>query len=322
MQAAVRTEFGTPDVVRVDSVPMPELVPDGVLVRVRATSVNPSEWYGVHGRPWFGRIQAGVRRPRSQMLGTDFAGVVEAVGDDVTGVAPGDRVFGGRSGAWAEYLVVKKAVARIPDGVGFDDAAAVPVAAVTALQGLRDHGGLEPSQKVLINGASGGVGTYAVQIATALGAEVTAVCSTQSVEQARSLGADHVVDYTREDFTRGGDHFDLLLDIAGSRSWRDLTRVLAPAATVVLIGAPKGGRFLGPVSHFIAIKAGSVFSSREAVFFIAKLNRPDLEYLAGLMESGQMRSVIDRRYEGLDEIPEALRYLGEGHARGKIVVMH
>lgn len=320
MQAAVRTEFGTPDVVRVDEVPKPELTDDGVLVRVRSTSVNPAEWYAVHGRPWVGRAEMGLRRPKSEMLGADFAGTVEAVGPEVTGIAPGDRVFGGRTGSWAQYLVVKNALARIPDNVSFEEAAAAPTAAITALQALRDHGGLQAGQKVLINGASGGVGTYTVQIARALGGETTAVCSSRNVEQARSLGAGVVVDYTREDFTRSGTCYDLVIDIAGTRRWGELRRVLTADATVVIVGAPKGSRLLGPISHIARIKAGAMISRQKSVFFIAKFNRPDMEFLAELMDTGEIRSVIDRRYEGLEQIPEALRYLGEGHARGKIVV--
>jgi NADPH:quinone reductase-like Zn-dependent oxidoreductase len=319
MRAAVRSRYGYDGIV-VEEIPKPELIDDGVLVRVRATSVNRAEWYEMSGTPYIGRPQMGLFKPKTPMIGGDFSGVVEAVGSDMTHVSVGDRVFGGRTGAFAEYLVVKNAVARIPDEVSFEEAAAAGTAAITAVQGLRDMGHLKPGQSVLINGASGGVGTFAVQIAKALAGKVTAVCSTRNVDQSRSLGADHVVDYTREDFTRSGDRYDLVLDIAGSRPWSQLKRVLAPDAIVVMVGAPTGDRLLGPLSRIIRLKAASLFSSQKSVFFIAKFNRPDMEYLAELMASGKMRSAIDRRFEGLEQIPEALRYLGEGHARGKIVI--
>lgn len=318
MKAAVRTEFGPPEVVRVGEVPKPDLVDDGVLVRVKAVSVNPAEWYALTG-PWFARGSLGWRRPKNPVFGADFSGIVEAVGKDISHVSVGDRVFGGRTGAFAEYLVVKNAIARIPDEVSFEEAAAVGTAAITALQGLRDHGDLQAGQRVLINGASGGVGTYAVQIAKALGATVTGVCRTHNVEMVRSLGADHVVDYTKEDFSRSGDRYDLFLDIAGSRKWSDMRRVLAPGGTVIVVGAPKGG-LLGPLSHFISVKLGATLTRERTKFFIAKFNRPDMEYLAELMETGEMRSVIDKQFQGLEQIPDALRYLGEGHARAKVVI--
>jgi NADPH:quinone reductase-like Zn-dependent oxidoreductase len=212
------------------------------------------------------------------------------------------------------------AVGRKPANLSFEEAAAVPVAAITALQGLRDKGGLQPGQKVLVNGASGGVGTFAVQIAKLLGADLTAVCSTRNVETARSLGADRVVDYTREDFTRIGERFDLVLDVSGTRSWSDYKRILAPGATHVIVGAPRpGARLLGPLRHVIKLRLASLGSSRKVVFFIAKLNKPDLAYLAELLESGAIRPVIEKTYS-LGETAEALRYLGEGHARGKLVI--
>lgn len=320
MRAATHHRFGTPDVIRVEEVPMPELVEDGLLVRIRATSVNPAEWYAVHGRPWIARTSMGLRHPKDALLGADFAGVVEAAGSQVTDFAVGDRVFGGRTGSWAEYVVVRMAVAHIPETVSFEEAAAVPIAGLTALQGLRDHGTLVAGQRVLINGGSGGVGTYAVQIARVLGAEVTAVVRSHNLEQTRSLGADRVFDYTTDDFTRSGDTYDLILDVAGGRPWSQLKRVLAPDGLVVVVGAPKGTRLLGPLSHIAGITIGSLLSPQQTKFFIAKFNRPDLEYLAELLESGRLRTVIDRRFHGLEEIPDAVRYLGEGHARSKVVV--
>ena len=231
MKAAVRDRFGSPDVVELRDIEKPAPADDEVLVRVRAASVNPADWYEVTGRPYVGRTQMGLLKPKSNRLGVDYAGTVEAVGGNVTEFRPGDEVFGGRSGAFAEYVCVRedRAIVPKPANLTFEEAAAVPVAALTALQGLRDKGQVQPGQKVLINGASGGVGTFAVQIAKALGAEVTGVCSTPNVDIARSLGADHVIDYTREDFTRSDERYDLMLDIAGSRSWSECRRVLDPA---------------------------------------------------------------------------------------------
>jgi NADPH:quinone reductase-like Zn-dependent oxidoreductase len=321
VRAAVRERYGSPEVIEIRELERPEPDDDEVLVRVRASSVNPAEWYAVAGRPYVGRVQMGLRRPKSSRLGVDFAGTVEAAGKDVTAFAPGDDVFGGRDGAYAEYVCVRdsRAIVRKPANVLFEEAAAVGVAGLTALQGLRDKGGVREGSKVLINGASGGVGTFAVQIAKALGAEVTAVCSTRNVEQALALGADHVVDYTREDFTRDGRRHDVLFDVAGSRSWRACARVLEPDATVVLVGGSKANRLLGPVGHFAAMKLGALRGRRRAVFFLAKFEQADLETLRELLESGKVKPVVDRRYE-LEEVADAFRYLGEGHARGKLVL--
>ena len=321
MRAVVHDSFGSPDVLAIREIEKPTPSDDEVLVRVRAASVNPVEWYGVAGRPWVGRPQMGFLKPKESRVGVDFAGMVEVVGKDVTQFQPGDEVFGGRSGAFAEYVCVRDegAVVAKPANVTFEEAAAVPVAALTALQGLRDKGQLKPGQKVLINGASGGVGTFAVQIAKALGAEVTAVCSTRNVDLVRSLGADHVIDYTREDFTRSDRRYDLMLDVAGSRSWSECRRVLNPQATLVIVGAPKGTRLLGPLSHIVKVRLAALRSSQKVVFFMAKVNKADMEVLRELLEDGKVKPVIDRRYE-LSEIADALRYLGEGHAQGKIVL--
>ncbi len=263
MRAVVHNTYGPPDVLELEEIEQPELTDDTVLVRVRAVSINPADWYGLTGRPQLARPTMGLLKPKNNRVGVDFAGTVEAVGKDVTHVRPGDEVFGGKSGALAEYITVRDAIVLKPANLTFEEAAAVPVAAVTALQGLRDQGKVEPGQHVLINGASGGVGTFAVQIAKAFGAEVTGVCSTGNVEQARALGADHIVDYTREDFTRTDRRYDLMLDIAGSRSWSEYKRVLTPEATVVIVGAPKGTRLLGPLSHIIKMRLASVRSSRK-----------------------------------------------------------
>ena len=321
MKAIVRDTYCSPDALEVREVDKPDVGDDEVLVRVRAASVNPADWYTLTGTPLVARAQMGLRRPKVTSLGTDFAGEVEAVGTGVTQFRPGDEVFGGRAGAFAEYVAVRedRAVVSKPAEVTFEEAAAVPIAAITALQGLRDKGQVQPGQKVLINGASGGVGTFAVQIAKALGAGVTGVCSTGNVDLVRSLGADRVVDYTREDFTRGEQRYDVLFDVAGSRSWSECRRVLAPNATLVMVGAPKGNRLLGPLGHIVAVRLGSVRGSQKAVFFVAQLTKADLLVLRELLEAGKVTPAIDRRYE-LGEIAEALRYLGEGHARGKVVV--
>jgi NADPH:quinone reductase-like Zn-dependent oxidoreductase len=320
MKAIVRDKYGPPDGVDLQEVEKPEVTDDGLLVRVRAASVNRVDWYDVTGTPWIARPMTGLRGPKSRFTGRDFAGTVEAVGKDVTDLRPGDEVFGGKKGggSFAEYVGVPTDVARKPVGLTFEEAAAVPVAALTALQGLRDHGQLQPGQKVLVNGASGGVGTFAVQIAKALGAEVTGVCSTRNVEQARSLGADHVIDYTGEDFTRTGRRYDLILDIAGSKSWSQCRRVLSPNAILVIVGA-KGSRLMGPLGHIAKVRLGALRGSQRAVFFVANFNGPDLAVLSELLETGKVKPVVEKRYE-LVEVADALRYMGEGHARGKIVI--
>ena len=322
MKATVRDRYGSPDaVVVLREIDRPVAADDEVLVRVRAASVNPADWYGVTGTPYVGRVAMGLRKPKDRRLGVDFAGTVEAVGKDVTQFRLGDEVFGGRTGAFAEYVCVpeERAVVSKPAHVTFEQAAAVGVAGLTALQGLRDKGKIQPGNTVLINGASGGEGTFAVQIAKALGAEVTGVCSTRNVELVQSLGADHVVDYTRDDFTRSDRRYDLLLDVAGSRSWSECKRVLEPHARLVIVGAPKGSRLLGPLSHVVALSLGALRSSQKCVFFVAKFNKADMLVLQELLAAGTVTPVIDKRYP-LSEIAGAFAYLGEGHAHGKIVI--
>ena len=319
MKAVIRKKYGPPEALKLREVENPELVDDGVLVRVHATSVNRGDWYTLRGTPYVARPMVGLLKPRSELLGGDFAGTVEAVGRDVGDLQVGDEVFGGRNGAFAEYVCVRNGVAPKPSNLTFEEAAAAPVAAITALQGLRDHGHLEPGQQVLVNGASGGVGTFAVQIAKALGAEVTAVCRTKNVELAQSLGADHVIDYTQEDFTLNDRRYDLILDIAATKSWSQYRRVLNPQAVLVIVGAPDGGSLLGPLGQVLKVRLSALRGSQKATFFIANLNRPDMHVLRELLESGKVKPVVERRYE-LSEIAEALRYMGEGHAQGKLVV--
>lgn len=317
MKALVRHRFGGPGVVRVEEVDQPPLTDERVLVRVRASSLNKADWHELRGWPRFLRpvTRNGVLRPKTALFGTDFAGVVEAVGKDVTDLAPGDEVFGGRSGAFAEY-VSAVSVVRKPPNVTFEEAATMGIAGLTALQGLRDHGTLQPGERVLINGASGGVGTLAVQIAKALGAHVTAVCGTRNLEQARELGADRVLDYTRQDFTRDPERYDLVVDVAGGHSWRAIRRVLEPEGRLVIVGA-HGSR--GQLRHIAAVWLASRRSKKTAKFFVAKFNKPDLQRLADLLESGELKPAIERTYE-LAEAEDALRTFGEGHVRGKLVL--
>jgi NADPH:quinone reductase-like Zn-dependent oxidoreductase len=319
MKAMVYDRYGSPDVLTLREVDKPPVADDGVLVRVRAASVNPVDWHTMTGTPYMARLQAGLRKPKSEFLGVDFAGTVEAVGKSVNGLQPGDDVFGARNGALGEYVCARQAVVPKPANITFEEAAAVPVAAVSALQGLRDKGRLQAGQSVVINGASGGVGTFAVQIAKALGAEVTAVCSTRNIEIARSLGADHVIDYSKEDFTRNGRRHNLILDIAGNRSWSDCRRVLTDNGTLVFVGGPKTNRLIGPLGHCLKVLIASLPGSRDVKLFLAQVTREDLTSLGELLGAGKMKPVIERRYE-LADAAAALRYLGEGHAQGKLVI--
>ena len=326
MRAIVQGRFGqakAPGVLELrDDVERPAVPEDGVLVRVRAASVNAMDAHMMGPPlPLRAAFRMGVFTPKRRVPGGDFAGTIEAVGPAATDFAVGDEVFGARSGAFAEYVVARRAVVRKPANVTFAEAAAVPVAGLTALQGLRDHGGLRARHKVLINGASGGVGTFAVQIAKALGGTVTAVCSTGNVEQARELGADRVIDYMKEDFTRSGERYDVLFDNAGSRSWGEYKRVLADDGAYVGVGiAGVGGGALGLVSHIVTMKVATLGARQKvALLWIANVNRADLETLAGMLESGKVRSAIDRRYP-LAETAAAMEYVHEGHARGKVVI--
>jgi len=325
MKAVRYHRYGGPDVLELQEVAMPAAGDGELLVRVRAASVNPLDWHFMRGAPYLVRMMAGLSRPKpsASRLGADMAGSVEAVGQDVTGFQPGDEVFGGleERGTLAEYISVRAdaVVLQKPAGLTFEQAAAVPVAAFTALQALRDKGRVQPGQKVLVNGASGGVGTFAVQIAKALGAEVTGVCSTANVGMVASIGADHVVDYTREDFTRAERRYDLLIDIAGNRSLAETRRVLAPKGALVLVGGPNKGRWIGPFGRTIRMLMQSPAVSQRMVSFLAHQNRDDLAVLRELLDAGKVTPVIDRTYR-LNQVAEAVRYLETGHARGKVVI--
>ena len=321
MKAIVHERYGPPDVLELRDADLPSINDDQVLVRVHAASVNPVEWYGVTG-PFFTRLfGGGLRRPKTTTVGADLAGRIEAVGTGVTELQVGDEVFGTSGASWAEYAPAREVrLARKPANVSFEEAAAVPVAAITARQGLRDKGSVQPGQKVLINGASGGVGTFAVQIAKALGGDVTAVCSTGNVDLVRSLGADRVVDYTKDDFTKLDERHELMLDIAGSQPFRKFRRVLTSDATVVIVGAkfPSTG-VIGPLGHMLGTRLAALGRSQTVTFFMARIEKADLEVMRELLESGQVKPVVDRSFE-LSRAADALSYLGEGHARGKVII--
>jgi NADPH:quinone reductase-like Zn-dependent oxidoreductase len=320
MKAAVYTRYGPPDVVQITDVEKPSPQDDEVLIRVRAASVNPLDWHFMRGTPYFLRIMTGLLNPKDPRLGVDVAGQVEAVGRNVTQFQPGDAVFGSCRGAFVEYACTpESALVTKPDNVTFEQAASVPVAAYTALQGLRDKGQLQPGHKVLINGAAGGVGTLAVQIAKSFGAEVTGVCSTRNVDLVRSLGADRVIDYTQEDFTKGGQRYDLIFDCVGNHSLSAYRRVLSPKGTYIAVGGPSGRWMIGALAGSVAALVLSRFVSQNFVTILAKRSKQDLTLVQKLMESGKVTPVIDKRYR-LSEVPEAIRYLEEGHARGKVVI--
>jgi NADPH:quinone reductase-like Zn-dependent oxidoreductase len=326
MRAFVVPSYGPPDVLELRDIQVPVPGDDEVLIRVRATCVQPYDWHGVRGEPRIARLMPGLlglRRPKVGVLGADVAGQVEAVGKDVTEFRRGDEVFAmPGQGGFAEYACVRASeLAPKPKNLSFEQAAAVPLSALTALLALRDQGRVGPGQRVLVNGASGGVGTFAVQLARAFGAKVTGVCGTRNVDLVRSIGADEVIDYTAEDFTRQERRYDLLLDIAGSRSGWACRRVLAPKGTYVVIGGP-GGRWLQPVGHMVAALAVSpLVSQRMAMTAIgvSNENKHNLVTLTGLIEDGKIAPVIDRTYP-FEEIPTALGYQEEGHGTGKVVI--
>jgi len=324
MKAIVYHEFGSPDVLRLEEIEKPVPNDDQILIKVHAASVNPLDWHYMEGTPYIARLMGfGPLEPADTRLGVDFAGTVESVGKNVTQFKPGDELFGGRTGAFAEYVCVRAdhAMARKPANISFEQAASVPIAAITALQALRDSGKLQPGQKVLINGASGGVGTFAVQIAKSFGAEVTGVCSTRNLELVRSLGADHLIDYTKEDFAQGDLRYDVLLDNVANRSLSDCRRVLKPDGKYVLVGGGgvEDGRWVGPILKALETPIYAAFMSQQMGMMMANLNAKDLGILADLMQAGKVTPVIDRRYK-LSDAAEAIRYLEAGHARGKVVI--
>jgi NADPH:quinone reductase-like Zn-dependent oxidoreductase len=322
MKAILHCEYGGPEVLTLADVEKPTPADNQVLVRVHAASVNPLD-LTIRG-PWLLRPLFGLRKPKETRLGVDYAGTVETVGKNVTNFKPGDEVFGGKNGALSEYVCVlaDRSVVLKPANMTFEQAAAVPVAAITALQGLRDKGKIQAGQKVLINGASGGVGTFAVQIAKSFGTEVTGVCSTRNVDLVRSIGADHVIDYTKEDFTNGAQRYDLIYDLVGNHSFSERRRILNPNGICVMAGIGGAGwhdgfatRLLGELNAYVR----SRFVSQKFIAYIAQFNKQDMMVLADLMQTGKVTPVIDRTYK-LNETAEAMRYLEQGHARGKVVI--
>jgi NADPH:quinone reductase-like Zn-dependent oxidoreductase len=326
MKAIVYRCYGSPEVLKYEDLEKPTPADNELLVKVHVASVNPLDWHYMEGTPYLVRMDAGLGKPERGRLGVDFAGTVEAVGKNVTHFKPGDAVFGAKFGAFAQYVAVReeRAVVLKPSNVSFEQAASMPIAAVTALQALRDMGQAKAGQKVLIIGASGGVGTFAVQIAKSLGADVTGVCSTRNVDLVRSLGADHVIDYTREDVLNSSERYDLIMDNVGNRSLADLLsfrRILAPKGNFVLVGGggPNAGKWIGPLASPIWAAMMSPFISQKVGMILAELKKEDLTTLGELVQAGKITPVIDRRYK-LSETPEALQYLEKGHARGKVVL--
>jgi len=321
MKAIVYTQYGPPDVLQFTETAKPTAKDNEILIKVRAASVNPLDWHGMRGKPYIMRMMGGLRKPKSARLGCDVAGQVESVGRNVTQFKPGDEVFGGAIGigAFAEYACVPESASVMkPDRMTFEQAASVPVAGLSALQGLRDKAQVQPGQRVLINGAAGGVGTFAVQIAKSLGADVTGVCSTRNVDLVRSLGAARVIDYTQEDFTKGGQHYDVIFDSVGNHSLSASRRALNPKGTCIVVTGPNGP-WLGPLARFIQALALSPFVSQKLVPFIAKINKEDLVILRELILAGKVTPVIDKCY-GLSDAAAAIGHVEEGHARGKVVI--
>lgn len=321
MRAVTYACYGTADVLRIEHVEKPRPAKGRLLVRVAAASINPLDWHYMHGTPFVMRLDSGIGRPTDPRMGADFSGVVESIGDGVTGFAVGDAVFGAASGALAEYMTVAVgAVAKAPDSVPIDEAAAIPVAGVTALQAVRDLARVRGGQRVLVNGASGGVGTFAVQIAKALGAEVTGVSSTRNLELVRSIGATHVIDYTRDDFTAGDQRYDVVIDAVGNRDLSDIRKVMTPDGVCVIVGGGGPERsFLGPVAGLLGALVYDRVVSQRFLPFLAEVNAERLNALADLVRTGAVRPVIDRRYS-FEQATDAIRYLETGRARGKVLV--
>ena len=317
MRAFIKDRYGSPDVLRIEEVDRPTPAEEGVLVRVHATALNAHDWHMLRGKPYIARLTEGFRAPKQPQLGLDVAGVVEEVGAKVTHVKPGDRVFGSRYGAFAEYVSGKNMVA-MPAKLTFEQAAAIPTAGQTALQGLRDHGALREGERVLVLGAGGGVGTFAVQIARALGGEVTAVTGPKSLELVREIGAGRVIDYTREDFARERERYDLVLDVGGRRRLSEMRRVLTPTGRIVMV-APQPGQWIGPVARMAGALVTNRMGSRPARGFLAQVSREDLLVLKEMVENGKVTPVIDRTYP-FERIPEAIRYMESGAVSGKVVI--
>lgn len=317
MQAIVCRRYGPPETLRLEDVPAPVPAAGQVRIRVRAASVNPIDWHFLRGSPFGIRFMTGLTRPKNELVGMDLAGRVDSLGPGVTGFLPGDEVFGMARGAFAELACTANLVLK-PKTMTFEAAASVPIAAFTALQSLRDKAHLQPGQKVLVNGAAGGVGTFAVQIARVLGAEVTGVCSTRNLDLVRSIGADHLIDYTEQDFTRSSGRYDVLLDCIGNHSLTQSLRALAPRGVYVMVGAPSG-RWIAPVDRSLRMKILSPFARQKLTGVLARWSALDLTWLGSHIAAEKITPVLDRTYP-LAEVPAAIAYLEQGHARGKVIV--
>lgn len=323
MLGAVQCEYGGPDGIDIATLAKPVPQADEILIKVQAASVNPLDWHYLRGIPYLLRLSAGLKKPSDVMVGVDYSGIVEAVGEGVTRFSPGDEVFGGKSGAFSQYLLVKsdRAMARKPTNAPHSWAAAMPIAAITALQAIRDIANLRAGQTVLINGASGGVGTYAVQLAKNIGVEVTGVSSGRNRELVLSLGADHHIDYTKQDFVNGGKQYDAVIDLVGNRSLSEIRSVLTENGICILLsgGSPEDGHWIGPLITPVKAMLYSPFVSQTFVTMMAQSNSKDFEILAAIMESGQLKSVIDKQFP-LAQTADALRYIETGRARGKVII--
>jgi NADPH:quinone reductase-like Zn-dependent oxidoreductase len=313
--------YGAPETLQFEHVARPALADDAVLVKVHAASVNPLDWHYMRGEPYVMRLESGIGKPSDPRFGVDFSGTVEAVGAQVKSLKPGDQVFGAAAGAFAEYVTVResRAVASKPTNISFEQAAAVPIAGLTALQALRDKAGVAAGQRVLINGASGGVGTFAVQIAKSMGAYVTGVCSTRNVDLVRSLGADMVIDYSKADFTQSTQKYDVVIDNVGNRSLLDVRKAMTRNGVYVAVGGSSDGRWIGPLWASLKALMLQPFVSQEVKMILAETSAADLSTLGDLMANGKLTPAIDRRYP-LRQLPEAIAYLETGRARGKVVI--
>lgn len=322
VRAIVYCDYGSPDVLRLEDVEKPVPADDQILVKVHAAAANPLDWHFIRGTPYVMRFMAGLRKPKELRVGVDYSGTVQAVGRNVGRFAPGDEVFGARTGAFGEYVVARAegTVARKPANLTFEQAAAVPVAALTSYQGLR-HGDVGPGDRILINGASGGVGTFMVQLAKLMGAHVTGVCSARNVELVRSLGADRVIDYTKQNYTELGERYDVIIDNVGNHGFLANRRALKPGGQYIQIGGggPDDGKWIGALKSPIKSMVLSPFISQEMGVLFSEGNSADLAEIGELLQAGKLRPVIDRRY-ALHEVPEAIRYLETGRARGKVII--
>ena len=320
MQAVVARCYGSPDVLALETLAKPSVSGNEILVEVKAAAVNPLDYHYMRGSPYVMRLMSGIGKPSDIRVGVDFSGIVTAVGGEVKNFAPGDRVVAARTGAFSEFVVVPedRAIVKLPDSVSFVQAAALPIAAVTALQAVRDKGQVTQGQRVLVNGASGGVGTYAVQIAKSLGAHVTGVCSTRNVEMVKSIGADQVIDYKKASYADAGETYDVIIDMVGNHSMTANKNVLVPGGKLIMVGGPKGN-WIAPFKNSLKAMAMSPFIDRDFITVLAEMKQEDMQTLVNLMDTGEIKSIVDRSFP-LAQVPDAIRYSETGRARGKIII--